>query len=173
MVLLHFIISLFLTMGSVQPQLANGQDLAAFNPDTTVYSLTIHEGNFSCFRDLNCLKDKNPFRSSNLDEVRPASNLTGNFIIEGSSRNEEIYAMYNGRGELLKATVIQRNIVLPKNLREILINDEFKSWTMIGNEVEIQDFDKNKVTYKIVLSRDGEVRVEHFDSYGQKVNRFS
>lgn len=173
MVLPYILLSLFLTSASILPASASMHTVPEVNPDTTRYTLTIHEGNFSCFRDLNCLKNNNPFRNSNLDKVYPNNYRSGNYIIEGSSRNEDIHAVYNGQGELLKATVIQRNIVLPKNLSELLINDEFKSWTMIGNEVEIHDFDKNKITYKIVLSRDGEVRVEHFDSYGQRLNRFS
>lgn len=173
MALLQIVFSLFLTSAAALQPAAMNDNKAVVNPDTTVYSLTIHEGNFSCFQDLNCLKDNNPFSISNLDQVILGGNRTGSYTIEGSSPNEEIYAVYNAKGELMKATVIQRNIVLPQNLREILIQDEFKSWTMIGNEVEIQDFDKNRITYKIVLSRDSEVRVEHFDRHGQRMNRFS
>ncbi|PWN06290.1 hypothetical protein [Rhodohalobacter mucosus] len=143
------------------------------NPDTLVNSLTIHEGNLACFQDLNCLKSNNPFNQSNLEEVILGSNMTGNYVVEGKSKNEEVYAVYNARGELLRATVIQRNVALPKHLCEVLVSDEFKSWTMIGNEVEIRNFDKNKITYKVVLSRDGEVRVEHFDQYAKPIDRIS
>lgn len=173
MLLPQILLSLFLASAAALPTLATEHEKPVVNPDTTRYSLTIHEGNFACFQNLNCLKQNNPFSTSNLDQVILGNHRTGTYTIEGSSRNEDIYAVYNAQGELMRAKVIQRNILLPKQLREILVNDEFKSWTMIGNEVEILNFDKNLITFKVVLSRDGEVRVEHFDKHGQRMNRLS
>jgi hypothetical protein len=172
MTLSNLILSFVLAFTAVPDTYENKTDTNT-NPDTLVNTLAVHEGNLTCFQDLKCLKSNNPFNHTNLDEVILGNNRSGNYVVEGKSKNEEIHAVYNARGELLKATVIQRNVALPKHICEALVSDEYKSWTMIGNEIEIRNFDKNKITYKVVLSRDGEVRVAHFDQYANPIDRIS
>ncbi len=55
-------------------------------PNEPRKSLTIHEGNFSCFQSLQCLIRENPFPKSNLDEVN-LNNNSEKFVVEGTSKN--------------------------------------------------------------------------------------
>lgn len=136
-------------------------------------SLTINESNFDCFQSLQCLKRENPFKNSNLNEIRLNDHKTDRFIVEGTSKNETLYAVYDGRGELVKATVIQRNIILPKSITGVLTTGEFEPWFIIGNELVIENFDKKSMQYKVILQQEGDVRVEYFDREGHLLNRVS
>jgi hypothetical protein len=141
--------------------------------ETVQTPLAIHTGNFTCFRNLNCLTRENILNTRNL--VKKASNNrnTNHIVIEGSSKNEDLHAVYNRDGRLIKATVLQRNIPLPASIRNLLISEDFQGWTMIGNELKVKDFKEDRMEYKVVLMRAQEVRVEYFDGKGRHVNRLS
>ncbi len=157
---------------SAIPNIATAQASPAENKaDKTLNKLTIQENNFSCFQDLQCLKQNNPFKNSNLDEMRINSNRISKYVIEGSSRDEEMYAEYNRHGELITATVIQRNIALPIGLMEVLISDDFNSWKMIGNELVVEDFDKRGMHYKVILQKDDMTKIVTFDRNGNITNQ--
>lgn len=135
--------------------------------------LTITIDKFDCFQRLQCLKRENPFKNSNLERIRFDNNRAGSYVVEGSSKNETLHAVYNGNGDLLKATVIQQNIPMPRAINEALFSGELQDWTMIGNELLIENFDKERMQYKVILQNEGEVRVEYFDRYGNFLNRLS
>lgn len=157
---------------SAIPNIAAAQASSAkTDADNNLSKLTIQENNFSCYQNLQCLKQNNPFKNSNLDEMRINSNRISKYVIEGSSRDEEIYAEYNRHGDLITATVIQRNIVLPMELMETLFSDEFNSWKMIGNELVVEDFDKHRMQYKIILQKDDMTKIETFDRNGNITNQ--
>lgn len=133
--------------------------------------LSINESNLYCFQNLQCLKAENPFNSSSLDAVK-LNRSTGKFVIEGKSKNEEIYAEYDGsNGNLIKATVIQRNIILPKHILVTLTIGDFKEWTMVGNKRVIKNFVKETIEYEVVLMKDGELRIEYFDRNGMMIDQ--
>jgi hypothetical protein len=134
--------------------------------------LTISEDNFSCFQHLQCLIKENPFQKSNLNDIRLNNSHVERYVVEGSSKNESMHAVYTSRGDLIKATVIQKNIVLPKAISDVLASGNFKPWTVIGTELVIENFDKNQMQYKVVLQHEGEVRIEYFNKYGEFQNRF-
>lgn len=136
-------------------------------------SLMIHEDNFSCFQNLQCLMKDNPFRTSNLDDIRFNNHEYQTYVVEGTSKNEEVYAVYDQDGLLIESTVTQRNIVLPEKISRSLVSSEFRDWTLIGNELEVRNFDKNTMLYKVVLQNGEEVRVEYFDRNGNRKNRIS
>lgn len=168
----NIILTLLVFVVTAMPDMTLGQaSPAKNNTDKNLNKLTIQENNFSCYQDLQCLKQNDPFKNSNLDEMRINNNSVSKYVIEGSSRNEEIYAEYNRHGELITATVIQRNIVLPIELREILVSDDFNSWQMIGNELVVEDFDKRSMHYKIILQKDGVTRIATFDRNGNITNQ--
>ncbi|TVR34010.1 MAG: hypothetical protein EA390_03465 [Balneolaceae bacterium] len=139
--------------------------------ETLKTALTITEDNFSCFRSLECLKRNNPFPKSDLSKIRLNDFRSEGYTIEGSSKNESLHAEYNYRGDLVKATVIQRNIPLPKAINDILASGELESWTMIGNELVIRNFDRSTMQYKVILLRDDDIRVEYFNKHGEFQNR--
>lgn len=129
------------------------------------------EENFKCFQSLSCLKRENPFLNSNLGSVNLNNNRYGHYVVEGRSENGSMHAVYDNRGELIKAKVIQRNAALPKAVADVLATGEFKEWTQIGNEVEVIDFDRNKVQYMVILEREGEIRIEYLNIDGKLLNR--
>ncbi|MCC5914012.1 MAG: hypothetical protein JJU46_06520, partial [Balneolaceae bacterium] len=65
--------------------------------------------------------------------------------IEGSSKNEDLYAKYDHYGHLVSATVVHRNIPLPEKINRQLVSAEFSDWKMIGNERTIENFDERKI----------------------------
>ena len=144
---------------------------AAFSQASDTYgsedvNFTINNDNLWCFQSLQCLKSENPFRNSNLDEVRLNAS-TEKFVVEGKAKNEEMYAEYDGsNGNLIKATVIQRNIRLPKSIFLELTTEDYKGWTMVGNKRVIKNFAKSSIEYEVVMMKDGELRIEYFDSNG-------
>lgn len=140
-----------------------------FEPSAS--QLSIQEDNLYCFQNLQCLKAENPFNNSKIADIK-LNGTNEKYVIEGKSRNEELYAEYHGQnGTLIKATVIQRNIILPKHLLVNLASGEFKSWTMVGNKRTIKNFSKNSIEYEVVLMKDGELRIEYFDSNGMMIDQ--
>ena len=129
-------------------------------------TLTIHVSNYSCFQSLECLKEENPFINSNLDEIVFNPHRYEKYIVKGSSNNEDVYAIYDGRGDLVNATLRQRNIKLPSEIYEVLLSDSYSPWNIIGNELVVHNFDIKSMTYKVILSMNGEVKVEYFDRHG-------
>jgi hypothetical protein len=128
----------------------------------------IQESNFSCFQDLQCLKKENPFKSSNLESIRLNRERYDRYIVEGNSKSEQIYAIYDRSGRLMKAEVVQRNVLLPESILFQLVSEPFDSWTMIGNEFSVKNFDRSTIEYKVILERDGEVRIIYFNRHGQR-----
>jgi hypothetical protein len=173
MLIKNIILTLFLIV-TMTPHASSFQSSSVTDDAAThKINLTINEANFSCFQEIQCLKRENFFKKSNLDETTLRSNRFEKYIISGSSRNEDLHAVYDSYGMLLEATVIQRNIPLPTAISNVLISSDLQSWTMIGNELEIKNFDKNRMSYKLILQRDGEIRVEYFDRYGNQLSRLS
>lgn len=152
---------------SISPAISQHTTGDNIENDTPQNTRIIVEENFSCFQSLKCLQKENPFKKSNLNEVRLNSNSTERYVVEGSSKNESMHAVYNSNGELIRATVIQRNIPTPRAITEVLATGEFKAWQIIGNELVIENFDKQTMQYKVILQNDKEVRVEHFDRHGR------
>lgn len=138
----------------------------------TQMNLTITEDKFPCFQSLECLKRENIFPDSNLKNVNIFMDRMDGYITEGSSDSESLYAVYNRKGELVKATVIQRDIPLPIALINTLGMEEFSSWTVVGNELEIKNFDKNQMVYKVILQNGNKIRVEHFNKHGEYLSRY-
>jgi hypothetical protein len=129
-------------------------------------TLSIQEDNYTCFQDLQCLVSNNPFRKSNLGDIKLNTNSAQTYAIEGTSRNEDMYALYDANGKLIRSTLTQRNIILPRSITTVLVEDQFKEWTMIGNELTVQNFDRNSMIYKVVLQNGSEVKIEYFDRNG-------
>lgn len=173
MLLKNIIITTVILVITSTPAISFQTSSTGVTDDEPGTSLAIQESNFSCFQNLQCLIDENPFKKSNLGDIKLNNNRAQNYVIEGSSKNEEIYAVYDAGGRLLKATALQRNIALPRTITEVLAADEFKAWRMIGNELVIQNFDKDSMQYKVILQNGDEVRVEYFDRKGGSMNRFS
>lgn len=169
-IFLTIILLIFVCTPAFSLQMAEA--ISTDDPDTPQRGLTINEENLSCFQSLQCLKRENPFQKSNLEDIK-LNNQTDRFVVEGSTKNETLYAEYDGNGELIKATVIQRNIVLPRTINRVLTTGELENWMIIGNELVIENFDKSRMEYKVILEHEGEVRVEYFDHKGEHRNRLS
>jgi hypothetical protein len=129
------------------------------------------EENFRCFQNLNCLKRENPFPNSNLGSINLNHNRFDQYVVEGSSENGTMHAVYNNRGDLIKAKVIQRNVALPKAVADVLATGEFKEWNQVSNEVTVINFDRNQVQYMVILERNGELRIEYLNIDGEFLNR--
>lgn len=143
------------------------------NDEASPPDLTVKVDNLACLKSLQCIQKENLFVKTNLDIFRNGNGRFDGYTIEGSSENEELFARYDSRGSLLRSNVIQRNIPLSREIRKQLINEEFNSWNMIGNERMIKNFDKKSIEYKLILQREDEIRVVYFDYKGQNKTRLA
>lgn len=135
--------------------------------------MAINEKDFKCFQDLQCLKVNNPFSMSNLNDFNYYSKRYESYVVNGSSRDEEVYAVYDNKGRLMRATLTQRNIKLPETIEEALSEGEFANWRVVGTELTVENFESKSMQYKVVIQNEGFVRVAHFDSDGNIQNQFS
>lgn len=173
MLLKNFLISLIVIIFATAPAVFSQQPHSQPDaPDKSRY-LSINEDNLYCFQNLQCLKEENPFKNSNLEDIK-LNNSMRKYVIEGKSKNEELYAEYNGvNGNLIKATVIQKDIALPKNILLNLVSGEFKSWKMVGNKRIIKNFAEDSIRYEVILMKEGELRIEYFNRDGVTENQLS
>ncbi|REL32964.1 hypothetical protein DYD21_14205 [Rhodohalobacter sp. SW132] len=141
--------------------------------ETSPPSLAVKADNLACLKSMQCIQKENLFGRINLDIFRNGNGRFDGYTIEGSSKNEELFAQYDHRGDLIRSNVIQRNIPLSREIRNQLINEEFSSWNMIGNECRIKNFDRKSIEYKLILQREDEIRVVYFDYKGQNKNRLA
>lgn len=140
---------------------------------TSPPDLAVKVENLTCFKSLRCIQKENLFAKINLDIFKNGNGRYDGYTIEGSAENEELFAQYDHRGDLIRSNVIQRNIPLSKEIRIQLINEEFNSWNMIGNERLIKNFDNKSIEYKLILQKEDEIRVVYFDYKGQNKNKLT
>lgn len=136
-------------------------------------STTVNESNLNCFKNLQCIKRNNYFNGSDLSMIKNNRNRYDFITIEGSSKNEDLYAKYDHYGHLVNATVVHRNIPLPEKINRQLVSAEFSDWKMIGNERTIENFDERKIYYKVVLQNGDEIRVVSFNGNGESLRSLS
>lgn len=165
--LIIFTISLFVTTAA---QTAAQQP--AFD-ETSPPRLAVTVENLTCLKSLQCIQKENLFGNSNFDILKNHNSRFEGYIVEGSAENEDLFAQYDHQGELIRSTVIQRNIPLPREIRIQLINEEFNSWSMIGNERVIKNFDNKSTEYKLILQKENKIRVAYFDYKGQNINKLA
>lgn len=135
--------------------------------------LTVTVENLNCFKSLECIQKNNLFVKSNLDIFKKGNGRYEGYTLEGSAEGEEFFAQYDYRGDLMRSTVTQRNIPLPNVISRQLIDENFNSWNMIGNERVIKNFDNKSIEYKLILQKDANIRVVYFDHKGQNKNRLA
>ncbi|WP_406672466.1 hypothetical protein [Natronospira sp.] len=140
---------------------------------TSPTNLTVKVENLTCFKSLRCIQEENLFFKINLDIFKNGNGRYYGYTIEGSTKNEELFAQYDHRGDLIRSNVVQRNIPLSREILIQLINEEFNSWSMIGNERVIKNFDNKSIEYKLILQKEDEIRVVYFDYKGQNKNRLT
>lgn len=114
-----------------------------------------------------------PLNIRNLNDIRLTSNRMDRIQVNGSTDKIRMEAVYNGEGDLIQSTVVQRNIALPRSITTQLVTGEFGSWQIIGNELTVENFDKKTMRYKVILKRGEDVKIEYFDSKGEIQNHFS
>jgi len=133
-------------------------------------SLSINQSNLYCFQNLQCLKSDNPFKGTDLSELK-LDGSNEKYVVQGKSKNEQLHAEYDGKtGNLIAATVIQRNIRLPGNILTAINTGENSGWTMAGNTRVIKNFMEDSIKYEVILIKDGELRIEYFDVNGMTVD---
>lgn len=135
--------------------------------------LTVNPENLNCFKSLKCIQNEKLISNINFDIFRNGNGRYVGYTIEGFTKNEELFAQYNHRGNLISSYVIHRNIPLPRAIRIQLINDELNTWSMIGNERLIINFDNKSIEYKLILKKEDEIRILYFDHNGKNKNRLS
>ena len=132
--------------------------------------LSINDSNLYCFQNLQCLKAENPFKNTDLSDIH-LNGTKEKYVIEGKSKNEELYAEYDGKnGNVITSVVIQRNVQLPRNILVELNTGEYKGWQMAGNTRVIKNFAKETTRYEVAMMKDGELRIEHFNANGMLID---
>jgi hypothetical protein len=162
-----FTISLLVT-GAAQ---TTAQQLVADTPSPP--GLTVNTENLTCFKSLQCIKKENLFATINLDIFKNGNGRYDVYTLQGSAENEEFFAEYDLHGSMIRSTVIQRNIPLPREIRIQLNNEDLNYWSMVGNERQIKNFEARSIEYKVILQKDDITRTIYFDHKGENKNRLT
>ncbi|MEX0646844.1 MAG: hypothetical protein WD139_03625 [Balneolaceae bacterium] len=85
MLLKNMILTFCLLVLLSVPALSQQISTDVTNNEKPRHTLTIHEGNFSCFQNLQCLKREDPFENSNLVQIN-LNSLTDRYTVEGTSK---------------------------------------------------------------------------------------
>ena len=135
--------------------------------------LAVKVENLTCFKSLQCLQKENLLVKINLDIFRNGTGRYDGYTIEGSAENEEFFAQYDYQGDMIRSTVVQRNIPLPREISIQLNSEELSAWKMVGNERLIKNFEGNSIEYKVILQKDSTTRAVYFDHKGENKNRLA
>lgn len=94
------------------------------------------------------------------------------YIVEASGQNYKIHAVYNNRGKLRYSRTIIKDTALPRPILTRLASDEeYKEWTLTGNQEVIRNFKEDTQVFKVYLEKDGEKKMYRFNRQGERVKR--
>ena len=131
------------------------------NPNNTFLD---NESNYTCLRDIKCLKRQKRFNFKLEGNVRNANK----YIVKGQSKNEHLYAEYGGNGKLINSRYVLLNVRVPGKIRQYLTSGEYEGWKMIGNEKTVLSFNPKTTEYSIILQKDNDSIVLYFDRLGNR-----
>lgn len=115
----------------------------------------------------------------NIEGLDKYSNIThkgfknGSYILRSKNQYIDLRATYDADGNLIKGKLVTKNSRLPLLIKDHLIADNYKEWTMISNKIVVRDFDANKTEYEVEMHRDGQKMKLYFDHRGNRIERLS
>lgn len=126
---------------------------------------TITEADFPYLKNLDCITSGYISDKRNLDlQLRNVNHiLNTHYVLTSNGSAIDVEAEYDLEGNLIEATLIEKNTQIPiPILRHIYSDEEFDSWVMVRNEKIVTDFDPNQTEYRVVLTNGDEEEILFF-----------
>lgn len=133
---------------------------------------TITEADFHYLKNLDCITSGYISDKRNLNlKLRNIDHLLNtHYILTSNGSAIDVEAEYDLEGNLIEATLIEKNTQIPiPILRYIYSDEEFSGWVMVQNEKIVTDFDPYQTEYKVTLSNGDETEVLLFREQGEMI----
>lgn len=138
--------------------------------EKTSSMIIITEEDYPCFQSIECLKTNQKFRNIAFSED---IQFPDEYVMSGEVTNMYLNARYDRRGNLIESTLYRKNTALPSSVRRQLVQDGLAGWTMMENEMVVNDFEAQKTEYKIVLEKDDNRQTLYFDNEGNRIQQLA
>lgn len=135
--------------------------------------IVLQESDYSCLQNIHCLESTELLQEKGWNIRFENIGETGPYALTGKNGlRKTLNARYDKKGELIEASLIRVNVVLPAAVRESIVA-EFPDWTMTSNEMAVADFDAAKTEYKVNLKKGSERQTVWFDEEGSRIEGFT
>lgn len=142
--------------------------------EKTSSKIFITEEDYPCFQSIDCLKTSQKFKDRGWNiAFKEDIQIPDEYVMRGEVTNMYLNARYDRRGNLIESTLYRKNTALPSSVRRQLVQDDLTGWTMIENEMVVNDFEVQKTEYKIVLEKDDNTQILYFDNEGNRIQRLA
>ncbi|SMO79335.1 hypothetical protein [Fodinibius sediminis] len=95
------------------------------------------------------------------------------YILKNDRRNTRIKATYGRDGNLINGIYIMKDSPIPKVIRDYLVTDSYRGWTMTSNKTIVHDFDMQKTEYEVKIQRGKMKQTLFFDLYGNRIKKLA
>lgn len=93
-------------------------------------------------------------------------NEKGEYKLDGKGKNASLYAVYDKDGNLIRASYITKNTLLPRTIYRHLATDNYLDWTMTSNKKVVTNFDASSTKYEVELKKGKVKQILNFDNAG-------
>jgi hypothetical protein len=163
-----FLAIIFTSSGFAQESIESAVE--AKTPEMKMHStFMIDESDFSCFREISCLRSDKTIRSKGLKFNSDTHSDAEYYVLEGYSPNEIVEATYNDRGALVEGRLVHVNILMPAKINRYIFASVYSDWKIVKTERVIHDFDVSTKEYHVTMQKRDETVVLSFDKNGDRV----
>jgi hypothetical protein len=103
---------------------------------------------------------------SNTSEIR-------GYTLRNNGKHVILFATYGRDGDLIRGRLIAKNSPMPKVIRDYLVTDNYKDWTMTSNKILVRDFNAEKTEYEVKIQRDKMKQTLFFDHFGNRIKKLT
>lgn len=140
--------------------------------ESSIVENTITEADFQYLTNLDCITSGYISEKRNLGlKLRNMDHLmNSHYELTSAGSAIDVEATYDLNGNLIEATLIEKNTQIPiPILRYIYSDEEFDGWIMVRNEKIVTDFDPNQIEYTVTLTNGTEEEILYFTEQRESI----
>ena len=136
-----------------------------------IVPIVITSDDYSCLKSIDCLKNSPKFRERgwNITFNGNTAGRNERYELKSQTDRESLHASYNSSGDLVEADFRRKNTTLPRAVREYLVTEKYKDWTMTANEMRVRNFEPGQTTFKVTLEKGKDQKNLYFNSDGERI----